>query len=183
LWDSFSAAQTEMIITKTGRRMFPGYRVKMSGMDPNAQYCVLMDISSVDENRYKFQHGEWVIAGRGEPHIPQRFYLHPNSPCTGQQWMKDIVSFHKVKLTNSCGNCGDGKFLVHSMHRYQPRVHIVRTDDVNTLHLQPMSTFAFPQTFFTTVTAYQNGKIAKLKISNNPYARGFREDGAKSMKA
>uniref|UniRef100_H2ZQG4 T-box domain-containing protein n=1 Tax=Ciona savignyi TaxID=51511 RepID=H2ZQG4_CIOSA len=180
LWDSFSAAQTEMIVTKTGRRMFPGYRVKMSGMDPNAQYCVLMDISSVDENRYKFQHGEWVIAGRGEPHIPQRFYLHPNSPCTGQQWMKDIVSFHKVKLTNSCGNSADGKFLIHSMHRYQPRLHIVRTDDVSTLHLQPMSTFIFPQTMFVTVTAYQNHEVTKLKINNNPFARGFRSNGGKT---
>nr|NP_001027752.1 T-box transcription factor Ci-Tbx6b [Ciona intestinalis]BAD13501.1 T-box transcription factor Ci-Tbx6b [Ciona intestinalis] len=180
LWDSFSAAQTEMIVTKTGRRMFPGYRVKMSGMDPNAQYCVLMDISSVDENRYKFQHGEWVVAGRGEPQVPQRFYLHPNSPCSGQQWMKEIISFHKVKLTNSCGNSADGKFLIHSMHRYQPRIHIVRTDDVNTLHLQPMSTFAFPQTVFVTVTAYQNHEVTKLKINNNPFARGFRSNGGKT---
>nr|XP_002126887.2 T-box-containing protein 2-like [Ciona intestinalis] len=182
LWEQFSAVQTEMIVTKTGRRMFPGYRIKMSGMDPNAQYCVLMDISSVDENRYKFQHGEWVVAGRGEPQVPQRFYLHPNSPCSGHQWMKEIISFHKVKLTNSCGNSADGKFLIHSMHRYQPRIHIVRTDDVNTLHLQPMSTFAFPQTAFVTVTAYQNGQITKLKIANNPFARGFREDGAKTKK-
>uniref|UniRef100_H2Z9A4 T-box domain-containing protein n=1 Tax=Ciona savignyi TaxID=51511 RepID=H2Z9A4_CIOSA len=77
LWDSFSAAQTEMIVTKTRRRMFPGYRVKMSGMEPNAQYCVLMDISCVDENRYKFQHGKWLIAGRGEPHIPTKILFAP----------------------------------------------------------------------------------------------------------
>ncbi|XP_076817963.1 uncharacterized protein LOC143463379 [Clavelina lepadiformis] len=183
LWESFSAAKTEMIVTKPGRRMFPGYRVKFSGMDQKAKYCVLMDIVSVDQHRYKFQNGGWAIAGRGEPQVPQRFYLHPTSPASGQDWMKEIVSFHKVKLTNSCGHSTVGKFLIHSMHRYQPRIHVVRSDDVSTLHLQPRSTFSFPQTMFITVTAYQNQEVTKLKVDNNPFARGFRTNGGKTRNA
>nr|CAB3266863.1 T-box transcription factor Tbx6b [Phallusia mammillata] len=183
LWSSFSAAQTEMIVTKTGRRMFPGYRIKLSGLDPNEKYCLLMDIVNVDQHRYKFQNGEWRVAGRGEPPIPQRFYLHPHSPATGKQWMKDIVSFHKVKLTNSCGNSSNGKFLIHSMHRYQPRIHVVRASDVSNIHYDVMSTFAFPQTVFITVTAYQNHEVTKLKIENNPFARGFRNEGGKTKNA
>eukprot|EP00095_Tigriopus_kingsejongensis_P008857 maker-scaffold15_size728074-snap-gene-4.18 protein:Tk08857 transcript:maker-scaffold15_size728074-snap-gene-4.18-mRNA-1 annotation:"t-box transcription factor tbx18 isoform x1" len=35
--------------------------------------------------------------------------------------------------------------------------------------------FTFPETVFTTVTAYQNQQITKLKIASNPFAKGFRE--------
>uniref|UniRef100_H2ZQG2 T-box domain-containing protein n=1 Tax=Ciona savignyi TaxID=51511 RepID=H2ZQG2_CIOSA len=182
LWQEFSNVGTEMIVTKAGRRMFPGYRVKISGMDPNTQYCVLMDIVNVDEHRYKFQQGEWMVAGKGELHAPQRMFLHSDSPATGSKWMTDIVSFYKIKLTNSINGRSTDKIVLNSMHRYQPRVHIVRTDDVNTLHLQPMSTFAFPQTVFITVTAYQNSQVTKLKINNNPFAKGFRDNGGRTNK-
>ena len=37
--------------------------------------------------------------------MPRRMYIHPDSPATGEQWMQKIVSFHKLKLTNStCTN-------------------------------------------------------------------------------
>ncbi len=31
-------------------------------------------------------------------------FIHPDSPQTGGEWMKKIVSFHKLKITNSPGN-------------------------------------------------------------------------------
>lgn len=59
------------------------------------------------------------------------------------------------------------------MHRYQPIIHVVSSE---IKHGQQYSeTFAFPQTEFTTVTAYQNQQITKLKIAYNPFAKGFRE--------
>merc|ERR1719397_325990 len=60
------------------------------------------------------------------------------------------------------------------MHKYQPVLHIsshTRQQDT----LQPPTDFHFPQTIFTTVTAYQNQQITKLKIASNPFAKGFRE--------
>ncbi|CAF4598323.1 unnamed protein product, partial [Rotaria magnacalcarata] len=39
----------------------------------------------------------------------------------------------------------------------------------------PLSTFIFDETSFIAVTAYQNDQITKLKINNNPFAKGFRE--------
>jgi hypothetical protein len=30
-----------------------------------------------------------------------RFYIHPDSPATGVQWMKQSILFHKMKLTNN----------------------------------------------------------------------------------
>nr|BAC06583.1 Tbx6 related protein [Molgula tectiformis] len=182
LWNQFSSVGTEMIVTKTGRRMFPGYRIKVSGLNPDEKYCLMMDIVNVDENRYKFLHGEWAVAGRGEAHHPQRFFLHPDSPAKGSKWMNESISFHKVKLTNSVEQNIDGKVVLNSMHRYQPRVHIVRTDDVYNIRTLPMYTFAFPQTVFITVTAYQNDEVTKLKINNNPFAKGFRDEGARSKK-
>ena len=42
-----------------------------------------------------------VIAGKAEPTVPGRMYIHPDSPATGLQWMKGPVTFHKMKLTNN----------------------------------------------------------------------------------
>ncbi|MEQ2236260.1 T-box transcription factor tbx4, partial [Ilyodon furcidens] len=54
LWKKFHEAGTEMIITKAGRRMFPSYKVKVSGMNPKTKYILLIDIVPADDHRYKF---------------------------------------------------------------------------------------------------------------------------------
>ena len=45
------------------------------------------------------------------------------------------------------------------MHRYQPRLHIVESDDINSFNWETRQTFIFLGTQFTTVTAYQNDKV------------------------
>ena len=44
---------------------------------------------------------QWIIAGKADPEMPKRMYIHPDSPTTGEQWMQKVVSFHKLKLTNN----------------------------------------------------------------------------------
>lgn len=83
------------------RRMFPPFRVRMSGLEPKAKYVMLMDIVAADDCRYKFQNRRWVVAGKADPEMPKRMYIHPDSPATGEQWMHKVVSFHKLKLTNN----------------------------------------------------------------------------------
>lgn len=68
------------------------------------------------------------------------------------------------------------------MHRYQPRVHLVRLGAGQTMPATPRElqqhehkTFVFAETVFTAVTAYQNQLITKLKIDSNPFAKGFRD--------
>lgn len=64
------------------------------------------------------------------------------------------------------------------MHKYQPRVHVVKRKDnaaIHTLEGQDYRTFLFPETVFIGVTAYQNQLITKLKIDSNPFAKGFRD--------
>jgi len=60
-----------------------------------------MDIAAVDDCRYKFQNSCWLVAGKADPEMPKRMYIHPDSPSTGEQWMSKPVSFHKLKLTNN----------------------------------------------------------------------------------
>lgn len=33
--------------------------------------------------------------------MPGRVYIHPDSPALGEDWMRQVVSFDKVKLTNN----------------------------------------------------------------------------------
>uniref|UniRef100_A0A8C9VGI5 T-box transcription factor TBX20 n=1 Tax=Scleropages formosus TaxID=113540 RepID=A0A8C9VGI5_SCLFO len=180
LWDKFHDLGTEMIITKSGRRMFPTIRVSFSGVDPDAKYIVLMDIVPVDNKRYRYAYhrSSWLVAGKADPPLPARLYVHPDSPFTGEQLLKQMVSFEKVKLTNNELD-QHGHIILNSMHKYQPRVHIIKKKDhtasLLNLKSEEFRTFVFTETTFTAVTAYQNQLITKLKIDSNPFAKGFRD--------
>ncbi|XP_051887919.1 T-box transcription factor TBX3a isoform X2 [Pristis pectinata] len=101
LWDQFHKRGTEMVITKSGRRMFPPFKVRCTGLDKKAKYILLMDIVAADDCRYKFHNSRWMVAGKADPEMPKRMYIHPDSPATGEQWMSKVVTFHKLKLTNN----------------------------------------------------------------------------------
>ncbi|CAB3364819.1 Hypothetical predicted protein [Cloeon dipterum] len=184
LWDKFHDLGTEMIITKTGRRMFPTVRVSMSGyLRPDVRYAVLMDIVPVDSKRYRYAYhrSSWLVAGKADPPAPPRLYMHPDSPFSGDQLRKQVVSFEKVKLTNNEMD-KNGQLVLNSMHKYQPRIHLVRlrsnfsdNASIHDLESEYFKTFIFPETVFTAVTAYQNQLITKLKIDSNPFAKGFRD--------
>ncbi|VEN41198.1 unnamed protein product, partial [Callosobruchus maculatus] len=181
LWDEFHALGTEMIVTKAGRRMFPTFQVKLCGLDLHAEYMLMMDFVPVDDKRYRyaFHSSSWVVAGKADPVSPPRIHVHPDSPATGAQWMKQTVSFDKLKLTNNQLD-DNGHIILNSMHRYQPRFHIVYLPPKNRTTTEEecgdnFKTFIFPETSFTAVTAYQNHRITQLKIASNPFAKGFRD--------
>ncbi|XP_023309552.2 T-box protein VegT [Lucilia cuprina] len=183
LWDKFHEQGTEMIVTKSGRRMFPTFQVRIGGLDPQATYIMMMDFVPVDDKRYRyaFHNSSWVVAGKADPISPPRIHVHPDSPAPGANWMKQIISFDKLKLTNNQLD-ENGHIILNSMHRYQPRFHIVYLPPKNTSldeneHSGDFRTFIFPETSFTAVTAYQNQRVTQLKIVSNPFAKGFRDDG------
>ncbi|XP_032307840.1 T-box transcription factor TBX1-A isoform X2 [Drosophila ananassae] len=187
LWDQFHAQGTEMIITKTGRRMFPTFQVRIGGLDPHASYICMMDFVPMDDKRYRyaFHNSCWVVAGKADPISPPRIHVHPDSPAVGANWMKQIVSFDKLKLTNNQMD-ENGHIILNSMHRYQPRFHLVYFAQKNAsldenAHSSNFRTFIFPETSFTAVTAYQNQRVTQLKISSNPFAKGFRDDGTNDV--
>ena len=58
------------------------------------------------------------------------------------------------------------------MHKYQPRIHIIKKKDPGetvSLDMERSSalkkTFVFPDTVFTTVTAYQNQQVQYFESS------------------
>lgn len=83
------------------RRMFPPFKVRVEGLDETAKYILLMDIVAVDDCRYKFHNSRWMVAGKADPEMPKRMYIHPDSPSKGEQWMSKPVAFNKLKLTNN----------------------------------------------------------------------------------
>uniref|UniRef100_A0A182ST25 T-box domain-containing protein n=1 Tax=Anopheles maculatus TaxID=74869 RepID=A0A182ST25_9DIPT len=204
LWDKFHEQGTEMIVTKAGRRMFPTFQVKVVGLELAAEYLMIMDFVPLDDKRYRyaFHTSSWVVAGKADPISPPRISVHPDSPATGATWMKQTISFDKLKLTNNqlddnghvssatdttrphCPPTNGSptvyfQIILNSMHRYQPRLHVCYftrngvKDEKDTLTHR---TFVFPETSFTAVTAYQNQRVTQLKIVSNPFAKGFRDN-------
>lgn len=62
LWDKFHEQGTEMIVTKTGRRMFPTFQVRINGLDPQAMYIMMMDFVPVDDKRYRYSFHRFVFS-------------------------------------------------------------------------------------------------------------------------
>ncbi|XP_028253501.1 MAX gene-associated protein [Parambassis ranga] len=185
VWKQFYSCGTEMILTKQGRRMFPYCRYRLSGLDPERQYSLVLSIVPLGQNKYRWSTSKWDPSGPAE-HQAQgliRAFPHHISPCKGSEWMNSLLSFYKLKLTNNPQD-EDGHIILHSMHRYIPRLHVIPVPDgaVPTADqpvvMGPESiTFTFPQTEFMAVTTYQNFRITQLKINHNPFAKGFRDDG------
>ena len=83
--------------------MFPTLRCSFTGIELDARYLVLMDIVPVDNKRYRYAYhrSSWLVAGKADPPSPARLYAHPDTPFSGDQLRKQVVSFEKVKLTNN----------------------------------------------------------------------------------
>ncbi|NXJ82587.1 TBX5 factor, partial [Trogon melanurus] len=168
LWLKFHEVGTEMIITKAGRRMFPSYKVKVTGLNPKTKYILLMDIVPADDHRYKFADNKWSVTGKAEPAMPGRLYVHPDSPATGAHWMRQLVSFQKLKLTNNhldpFGHVSKGR------GRWAPR----RATGSSTRVHGPLSRRGPHPRVLSLSIASATMAITQLKIENNPFAKGFR---------
>ncbi|XP_068433805.1 MAX gene-associated protein isoform X2 [Clinocottus analis] len=185
VWKQFHGCGTEMILTKSGRRMFPYCRYRLSGLEPRRKYSLVLSIVPTDQYKYRWNATKWELASMAENQNQGliRAFSHHYSPSLGSEWMATLVSFYKLKLTNHPQDL-DGRVVLHSMHRYIPRLHVIPVPDgaaptaARPVVMGPESlTFTFPQTEFMAVTTYQNFRITQLKINHNPFAKGFREDG------
>jgi len=178
LWKTFSQLDTEMIVTKSGRRMFPTIQVSVRGMDPQTLYSMAVDFEAVDCKRYRYSFHQscWVVAGPGDPESPPRQHVQVESPANGAHWTRQPVNFDKLKLTNNQLDT-NGYIMRNSMHRYQPRIRValVAEQFAGVQQYRMERTFTFPETRFMAVTAYQNHRITQLKIASNPFAKGFRD--------
>ncbi|XP_048378559.2 uncharacterized protein LOC125447831 isoform X2 [Stegostoma tigrinum] len=177
IWDKFYNLGTEMRMSKRGRFMFPYCEYSVSGLDPEKNYIMAMDISPVDNYRYRYNGCKWQINGKATPHVTGRLYFHPNGSVSGKEWMAKPVSFAKMRLTN-CPTAEEGNAILHSMHRYVPQLHIIVADGIiEKLNLNDprVYTFVFEQTEFFAVTKYENKFIRQLKHFYNPYGTALRD--------
>lgn len=185
------------------RRMFPTLRVSFSGLEPDQEYIVAMDIVPVDNKRYRYAYhrSAWLVAGKADPPLSSNIYVHPDSVFTGAQLQKQIISFEKLKLTNNvldrAGHvrflpnnqvlrfhhslfspqihftnfCQSFQIILNSMHKYQPRIHIIRKtsttpNPLTSLKMTDHKTFSFSETGFIAVTAYQNQLVRTVSHFN-----------------
>lgn len=57
------------------------------------------------------------------------------------------------------------QIILNSMHRYQPRIHLVKWRGMVTdLEAEKYRSFVFPETVFTAVTAYQNQLVSITEL-------------------
>lgn len=180
MWKDFFSCGTEMIVTKQGNRMFPYCRFRITGLHPSKNYCLLMDIHPLDGSQHKWNGNSWQVCRKAERYIKSKPFVHPESLATGEHWMQSPVSFYRLKLTNNISD-QEENIILHPMHRYLPRLHVVQTDKAPEevrLNGPNVLTFTFPQTEFMAVTAYQNPQLAQLKVNYNPFAKGLKEEGS-----
>ncbi|ESN98407.1 hypothetical protein HELRODRAFT_84628 [Helobdella robusta] len=202
LWEEFHKLTNEMIVTKNGRRMFPVLRVHISGLEANSFYSVYLDFVKMNgASRWKFM-ASFPSPSFSLPLSSSSFsssspvlssppssssssppsssssssssYLHPDSPNFGKHWTNQVVTFSKVKVTNKVNCSGDQVFL-DSLHKYLPRVTIVKIISNKSDDARFVGSFTFGETSFIAVTAYQNEEITNLKVKYNPFAKGFQE--------
>ena len=82
------------------RRMFPVLKISLEGLDPDGMYTVTLDFVPTDHKRWKYVKGKWSQCNKCEQAKTSRVYTHPDSPNYGAHWMKNPISFSKVKLSN-----------------------------------------------------------------------------------
>ncbi len=63
--------------------------------------------------------------------------------------------------------------ILNSMHKYQPRFHLVRANDILKLPYSTFRTYVFKETEFIAVTAYQNEKVKRVCVRLWLFQRTF----------
>ncbi|KAI8821519.1 uncharacterized protein EV422DRAFT_45696 [Fimicolochytrium jonesii] len=203
LWAQFHAFGNEMIVTKSGRCMFPTLCFQFGNLDPTALYSIALDIVQSVPQRFRFSYkdGMWapVLEAKSddEPNAqnelprPCRAHILPVGIQTGEYWTSHPANFSKIKLTNSAtppsststSLVPDGYFLLRSFHQYQPRVHLIKHSQSFTIGSKRgadlaggdvVTTYVFEETRFMAVTHYQSQKVNTLKKNYNPHAKGFK---------
>ena len=86
--------------------MFPIISVNIRGLDPDKMYTIELSFDQIDAHRWRYVSSQWQPGMKADPVIKRSPYQHPDSPNYGRTWMKDVIAFPKVKLTNKVDNIG-----------------------------------------------------------------------------
>lgn len=86
------------------RRLFPSAVVNVRGLNPRTDYTISLRARPIGKYRYKYSDKkEWVPSYESEvlQNKKKQVFLHPNSPNSGEFWMKKPVCFKQMKITHS----------------------------------------------------------------------------------
>ena len=90
------------------RRLFPPVTIVVSDLLWTRKYDITLRLAQVDNNIYNYnsKYQKWEATSTSRmPHNEDKMkFLHPDSPATGEAWMRKAVSFQTVKLTNDPHN-------------------------------------------------------------------------------
>lgn len=78
---------------------YPAYKICSVSFQSLKQ--VLKPSSLFLSSRYVYHSSKWMVAGNADSPVPPRAYIHPDSLASGDTWMRQVVSFDKLKLTNN----------------------------------------------------------------------------------
>lgn len=85
--------------------MFPRMAISVSGLNSDQKYCFSLEMVPMDSHRYKYLNSKWIQVGKADVHCTEKMkHEHPDNANTGKFWMRQKVSFKKVKLTNNKAN-------------------------------------------------------------------------------
>jgi hypothetical protein len=89
--------------------MFPIIAINIRGLDPDKMYTVELSFDQIDPHRWRFVSSQWQPGMKPDSVINRSPYQHPDSPNYGRTWMKDVILFPKVKLTNKVDHTGTSR--------------------------------------------------------------------------
>lgn len=191
LWMQFDSLTNEMIITKSGRCLFPipkiqfiqtastNHKTNCIWINLDAKYKVSLQMKPIDSFRWRFRNHRWTHLPSDQD--PQTITTITPSPVTvypmmtGADLMRYGLCLDKIKLCNyqldhfdRPPNNAKPTIPLRSFHKYQP---VISISDIHSP--VPSQTISFDCTRFIAVTHYQNRRITALKKEHNPHAKGF----------
>lgn len=131
LWTRFQACErNEMIITKSGRCLFPVMKFNVipeecDNLDPksNSIFSYALGMERVDSFKWKYREGNWYPLPTASTHSSRvnesswHLYEPETSPSSWPQIMQEGLNFSKVKLTNRKGSLSHNSMnAVNSNH-------------------------------------------------------------------
>ncbi|CAI2348334.1 unnamed protein product [Caenorhabditis sp. 36 PRJEB53466] len=178
LWSECFKLGHEMILTCTGRRIFPLLEYKIEGLDANKMYSICLHLDLVDNKKLRFSNRSWIETLSPEMKRTPKRVWHHSGAMTGRDWMEKPVSFDQVRITNKLSKEEENPSYIHlhTQHRYIPVLSIYESVCEANETEKLVSTHRITHSQFITVTAYHMPEINTLKTNNNPYSTGSRKD-------
>eukprot|EP00124_Ichthyophonus_hoferi_P004240 Ihof_evm2s444 gene=Ihof_evmTU2s444 len=138
LWCRLHDLTNEMIVSTKGRQLFPPIDVTIPNLPPERKYQVWLRFECEDPKGSGWRWTEYagwqllrklrrttgLLCQMNTPNelLPQEFYTLPNGPFTGEQIMKDGLSFAHAKITNKPNT--KAAVFIESFHSYIPVVYL-----------------------------------------------------------